>query len=318
MVWTFKQISFSEVLNLFENKNHFVVLLFLCVSATIVGLHSYRWKLIINAAGHKVGFFKIYSYKVAGMGISFLTPGPKVGGEGIQALLLKKQKIEFHKGLSTVITDKIVDLSVQGVLFVIATIIAITTMTMPKDMTYLLILVASIFSLAIIYVYYQIFNDNSMFLRLFKFLKLDKLKNFKNTEKKIVEFEKVMVDFHKKHNKVFYVSILITVVSWLLMFLEYKCVTILIGLPNVTFMQLFMIITMMGAAYLIPIPMALGVFEAGEITMFKLLNLNAVAGVGLAMFIRARDILWTIISIPILLYNGIGLKKLKDKKTNLH
>lgn len=314
MFWTFKQISLKEIIDLFVNSNHVATIFFVLFSIIIISLHTLRWKLIIKTTGHNIPFFKVLQYKIIGVGVSFITPGAKVGGEPIRAMLLSRHNVEFHKGLSTIITDKIVDLSVQGVMFVIAAVIAVTTLAMPKDMSYSLIFVAIFFSSLIIYTYYQIFNDKNLFLKLFKLLRLNKIQKFSKIEHKVVEFEKYIVSFHKEHNTQFYLSILITITAWICMFGEYYFALRMISNFPISIMQIFMIITMVGAAYLVPIPMALGVFEAGQITIFKVLNLSVAIGVGLAMVIRARDILWTLIGFIFVTINGITWKTIKEDK----
>lgn len=311
-IWVFKQISIQEILNIFLNSNHVALFWFLVCSFVIVGLHTLRWKFIIKSSGYKVSFSKLFMYKICGMGISYLTPGAKVGGEPVRAMLLKKHNIEFHKGLSTVITDKIMELSVQGVLFIIAAITAIFTITMSKNMTVLIILFSVISMSLIIYFYYQIFNNNNLFLKWFRKLKLNKLKSFQKSEKKIIEFENIMVKFHKQDSKDFYISVFLTILTWLIMFGEYYFAANMLGI-NLTLKQIFMIITTMGIAYLIPIPMALGVFEAGQMTIFKMLKLSSASGIGLAIIIRVRDLMWSVLSVPILIYNGIKIKDVKKE-----
>jgi len=314
LIWTFKQISFEEIKKVFFYSEHKYVLLFVLFSFLIIFLHTYRWKIIIGTVGHNISIFKLLSYKIAGMSVSFITPGAKVGGEPVRAMLLQKHGIEFHKGLSTVITDKIVDLSSQGVLFVVAAIVAITTVAMPKDMLILLIITTLFFAGMIIYVYYQIFNDRNLFLRLFRKLKMNKLKIFKNTENKIIEFERIIVKFHKEDNKEFYLAMIVTMLAWILMFGEYYFALMILNQFGVSVMQVFMIITMMGAAYLMPVPMALGVFEAGQVMIFKILGLGAAVGIGLAMVIRARDTLICLIGLSILGLNGLNWKTIKKKE----
>ncbi len=314
LVWTFKQISFDEIKKVFFYSDPKYVLLFILSSFLIITLHTWRWKIIIKTVGHNISIFKLLSYKIAGMSVSFITPGAKVGGEPVRALLLQKHGVEFHKGLSTVITDKIIDLSSQGVLFIVAAIVAITTVTMPRDMLILLIITTLFFSGVIIYVYYQIFNDRNLFLRLFKKLRLNKLKMFRNTENKIIEFERVIVKFHREDSKEFYFSIILTMLAWFIMFSEYYFALMILNQLGVSIMQIFMIITMMGAAYLLPIPMALGVFEAGQVMIFKVFGLSAAMGIGLAMVIRARDTLNCLIGLSILGLNGLKWKNIKKEK----
>lgn len=305
----FKQISPVEVFNVFRSATWMSITTFALVSIVILTLHSYRWKIIISTTGKNVSLFQIMQYKIVGSGISFLTPGAKIGGEPLRAALLKKHGLKFNTALSTVVTDKIVDLSVQGFMFTIGIIVAVTSFAMPRDISFLLILSAIISFVMIVYVYYQLMNDKNLFLKLFKMLKLHRIKKLAGFEHKIVEFEKEVVKFHKQHKKEFYLTVLITGMSWVLMFVEYQSVSFMVLGHGLSPVALFMIITMMGAAYMSPIPLALGIFEAGQIAIFKTLNLNSASAVGLALLIRGRDLFWSLLAFPILMLNGISIMK---------
>lgn len=93
------------------------------------------------------------------------------------------------------------------------------------------------------------------------------------------------------------------------MFIEYKTALLILGISVISFEGLFLIICMMGAAYLIPVPLALGVLEAGQMSIFPAIGLKAAAGIGLSMLIRARDLMWTFLGIIILLVYGFNFFK---------
>jgi uncharacterized membrane protein YbhN (UPF0104 family) len=103
--------------------------------------------------------------------------------------------------------------------------------------------------------------------------------------------------------------VILSVLNWLSMFLEYKFAIMIFGISNVSFPAIFLIITMMGVAYLFPIPLALGVLEAGQMSTFNALDLNPAAGLGLSMVIRFRDLGWTVLSFIILGVYGFSFKK---------
>ena len=97
------------------------------------------------------------------------------------------------------------------------------------------------------------------------------------------------------------------------MFIEYKLATMLLGI-NVGVVEIFFIVTFVGVALLFPIPMAVGVLEAGQLSAFALINLPANAGIALAFLVRMKDIIWAIIGIILLATYGFHVVKVVEKK----
>ena len=133
----FTKIPILEVLESFKTATPTAIYGFLIVSVIIMLIHTMRWNVILRADNHKIPFFRLFMYKIVGFGISFITPAAKVGGEPIRAALTQRHGISFKKSFSTIVIDKIVDLSTTGILFGIAVAIAIFTFSFPKNMLFI-------------------------------------------------------------------------------------------------------------------------------------------------------------------------------------
>lgn len=127
-------------------------------------------------------------------------------------------------------------------------------------------------------------------------------------ERKLVQFERLIVRFYEHDKKYFGYAILVSFVSWILMFFEYYFAMQFFGF-SITPMQTFLIFSFVGAAYLFPIPLALGVLEAAQVSVFNILGINPAAGVGLAMVIRFKDVIWSGIGFFILFLHSLSSKK---------
>lgn len=305
--FVYKQFPISTVMDAFST-NYIPVLIFILVSIVIMVLHTWRWDIILRTENYKVPFHKLFLYKIVGFGISFITPFAKVGGEPLRAMLLTKHECPFDKGMSSVVIDKIIDLAATGLLFAVGVFIAISIIPLPHSIKIALIIISIVFLAMITHVYYQLLTNKQMMMRLFKLFRLHKIKKLKHLEESLIDFDKRIIHFHKKEQKAFYQTVLISTLAWLLMFLEYASVLWMFGY-HLSLVQIFTIITIMGAAYIFPIPLALGVLDFGQAQTFTLLGLKAAAGIGLSIIIRARDLLWTAIAIVILLYYGKSFKK---------
>lgn len=139
------KIPFFDVINSFKNATSFSIIAFIAVSVLIMIFNTWRWSIIVKGSKMKVPFWKLFQYKIVGYGISFITPAAKIGGEPLRAILLGRQGIKFNKAFSTVVLDKLIDLSTTASLFVLAIFLSLTTFAIPKNMLFLLVIVCAIF-----------------------------------------------------------------------------------------------------------------------------------------------------------------------------
>jgi uncharacterized protein (TIRG00374 family) len=314
-VFLIKGYGLKNVIKFYENFNGWLLLAYFLVTMLIFVILTWRWNVILKSRGHKVPFRKLFVYRLIGASINFFTPGPRVGGEPTQASLLGKHKVEFTEGLSTVMIDKIIDTTTSGILFIFGVILVSMHYALPKSAAILMGGSGLIFLVFIIIFYRQMLNNKHFFLHIFRFFRLDKIKNktIKKAEERLEEIELIMMQFYKHDKKTFTISILISLVSWVAMFIEYKLLTTLLGL-NVGFVPLFFIITFIGIAILFPIPMAVGVLEAGQISAFNIVGLAGSAGVALAFLVRMKDFLWSVVGLILLPMYGFDVEKTIQRK----
>jgi len=305
-----KQYGIKNIIGFYKNFNGWLLLLYFFIIFIIYNILTWRWNIILRSRGHKVPFARLFIYRVIGQSINFFTPGPRVGGEPTQASLLGRHGVEFTEGLSTVMIDKIIDTTTSGIIFVIGILLVSFHYSIPRTIGITLASVGTLFLIIIIIFYRQMLRDKHFFLHIFRFLRLDRTKNkaLKRAEKKIEEIELIMIQFYKHDKKTFILSILISLLGWVAMFAEYKTVTTLLGL-NLGFVPLFFIIAFIGVAVLFPIPMAVGVLEAGQVSAFGIIGIAGGAGVALAFVVRIKDFIWGVIGLLLLAIFGFDVKK---------
>ena len=310
-----KGYGFKNIIKFYENFNGWLLLAYFCVIFVIYITLTWRWDIILRSRGHKIPFVRLFIYRVIGNSINFFTPGPRVGGEPTQASLLGKHGVEFTEGLSTIMIDKIIDTTTSGILFIVGTILVSLYYNVPRNIGIYLAGAGIIFLVIIVMFYRQMLNDKHFFLHIFRFFRLDKTQNktLKKIEQKIEDIELIMIQFYKHDKKTFIVSILLSLISWMVMFVEYKIVTTLLGL-NLGFVPLFFIITFVGVAVLFPVPMAVGVLEAGQVSAFGIIGLAGSAGVALAFVVRIKDFIWGVIGLILLAIFGFDVPKTIKRK----
>lgn len=276
---------------------------------------TWRWNIILKSRNIKIPFKKLLIYRVIGTSINFLTPGPRVGGEPTQASLMTKHDVDFTEGLTTIMIDKIIDITTSGLLFILGLFLVGIKYSFSKNTEIILVISGIIFVGFIVLFYYKMLNSQHFFLRIFHILGLDRIQNifWKKLEKKIEEVELIMIQFYKHNKKAFLGALGVSLLTWIIMFFEYKLATTLLGI-NIGVSEIFFIVSFIGVALLFPIPMAIGVLEASQVSAFTLIGLSASAGIALAFIVRMKDIIIAIIGIILLTIYGFHITRVVKKK----
>ena len=311
----FTQFSIKEVVDSLAHAPVWAVASYVLVSIGIMATLAWRWHNILKTKGHKISFWHVFWYKVAGYGVSYLTPGAKIGGEAIRATLLKRNGVSFKDGLGTVVIDKIMEITTSGFFFIIGALVAFISYQLPVSIKIMSLLITAWVTIFFGYFYIQMFRGKPCFKNIFRLLQLHRIKRLRGFEHKLIAFEKTIMHFYQKKRGEFFVTLLISLFSWTLMFLEYELILTMLGIHGVTFNELFLIITFIGASYLLPVPMALGALEAGQLSVFKVIGFKQASGIALALVTRTKDLVWTLLGFAAISLYGLNFSKsVKDAK----
>ena len=282
--------------------------LFLLASVLILLARVLKWAIILRTKKVKVGFSKLLLCKLSGIAVSFLTPSAFFGGGIAMSYLLKKDKVRTHVSISSVLLDKSFELISNSLLTLIGIIVLITNFAIPNNARWTLLTAPIILFGVIYYFYIRMKAKKGFFTSIIKFIGLDKIEALKNMDEPIEKCEKEMSKFFRKKKKESLVALGLSAVAWLLMFLEFKFILLSIGY-DVSWIIIFSAMSVVGFAYIIPVPAALGALETGQASLFSLVGLGAGVGVVLSLLIRVRDIIWTFIGLSYLSLRGLVRKK---------
>jgi len=307
--YIFSQISFESVLQTIEGDTWQQILLYIVIQVAMFFLLSYRWKLVLKSQGmKKVSLFRLNNYKLVGYGVSYITPTAKIGGEPVRAgLLSTREGIHFDKALSSVVIDKTLELTTSALFFVIGGIFMLMSFAIPKQLGIVVILVSIFFVIIFGIFNYRMIIGKSFFLKAFYLLGFSKIKKLSKFTKKLRDFEKLVIKFYHKDRKFLVYTFLVSLVSWCLMYLEFRTAGLMVG-QNLSALQIFLIFSFVGAAYLVPIPMALGALEAGQISVFSLIDVRTATGVALSLLVRLKDMIISVIGLLLLTFYGLKFK----------
>ncbi len=308
-IYAMWEFSFDDILN-----NHYgtleMVFLYILVVLIIQVLLTYRWKIILNSQGIQMNIFELNNIRMAGQAISFLTPAARLGGEPVKAAILaKKKKLTYKKSLSSIVIDKSLDISSSGIFFVLGIFLLLLTFSVnPQTYTVLVPVAAGILAIIFVFNYYMI-KGRTLLERIISILGLNKITKVYDY---IVKIEEPMIFFYKKDFRKFLKATLISATTWFFMFIEYSILARIVGV-NIGIVEVFVIVSVIGLAYIVPIPMALGALELGQVGVFRFLGLGASAGIALALIVRIKDIVLSIIGLFLVGFYGVKLKEVWEK-----
>ncbi|MFT4260951.1 MAG: lysylphosphatidylglycerol synthase transmembrane domain-containing protein [Candidatus Woesearchaeota archaeon] len=314
--YVFTKVPLREVLNTISNATWQLIALYLASVILIQLVLTYRWKIILESQGIKHSFWKLNNYRMAGVSVGFLTPSASLGGEPVRAGLLSKEAdLSFEKALSSVVIDKTIELSSSAVFFIIGSIILLLAFVVSPKLEIALIIISLIFLLLVISFNYRMFQGKKFFHPIIKFVGLLKVKRIKKIENKILDFEKLVLKFFKKDKKHFVYVVLFSLLSWIIMFVEYSVLARIVG-QNLEAIQIFLAFSFVGGAYILPIPMGIGALEAGQVSLFSIIQISAAAGLALALIVRLKDTLLSAIGVLIFFKYGLNFNALKNARVS--
>lgn len=314
-IWLiFKKFPISW--NEFSSFNPYFLLIWLIITFLIFIFHGLRWKIIMDANDLKVPFMNAFMYRVIGNSVSYFTPAAKLGGEPVRALLVKRHGNSLKKSLSTVVIDKSIELASSGIFFVFGVILLLIGFALPKDLQIMLFIAGVLIVWVVVYYYNSVFRGRRVIVKLFRKFNLHNINKLKKYEQKLMDFEDVILGFFQQNRKAFIVSIVISALTWIFMFVEYKIALLILGI-DISYLGIFLIFSFVGIAYIIPVPMSLGSLEASQISIFKLLGLSTNGGLALSLLVRARDLLWSVAGLIMLSIFGFNIRKTLEEDTRI-
>lgn len=295
-----KYFGLESVKIIYHNINPFYLFLYALVTTSIFFINALRLKIILKAHREKVSLFRLFRQNIAGFSMAYITPAVNLGGEPVKAYMLKKEcNINLRVGSSAIILDKFVE--IIGTIFVgfIGLIILMTIPGVPMGVKYGLAGITFGGAAILYYFYHRTIKKKGSFSSLYNLLKFYKITKWKSLLKILEDVELKMHRFFIFHKKEFLISFLIYIVYFIVNIIEFKFLFLSFGV-SLTISEIILTIVVLGLVNFIPIPAALGFFEASQSGLFKLLKDSAGTGLAFSLIVRLRNVIFTAIGFGII------------------
>ncbi|MBI2176384.1 flippase-like domain-containing protein [Candidatus Woesearchaeota archaeon] len=291
---------------------------FMAVTLALFAAATYRWKVVLDGEGAHVPFLTLLKYKLMVFGVNYLTPVARVGGEPFKIMLLRSQHVKSSKSFASIVLDNFIGMgfdAVIGSLFLIA--IFFTSQLLPLK-TRELLLATGITALAVVAAsYFALTRRKGIFSDVLDIActltRASGKKFFADLIRKVAAAEfYIRNTLIRKPKRVLLVSFY-AAIGWPLSILQYKFALLMLGV-DASIAQIVVIIVVMTLTTIIPIPAALGVQEAGQFSVFKVLGHDPSLGIALSFVIRLKDVILLHLSFGSLSMEGFNfLRVVKEK-----
>ncbi len=115
-----KYVGFEKTIkNLERAELSYVILAIVSQFGLNIGIRALRWMLIMRKSV-EISYVDSFLALIVGVLVNNLTPGAKVGGEPVRAIVIKRRRgITIPEGFGTVIADRLLDFAIIAILAII-------------------------------------------------------------------------------------------------------------------------------------------------------------------------------------------------------
>jgi uncharacterized protein (TIRG00374 family) len=299
VAWAMLQVPLAETWQALRGLTLIQIALILGVNVLLILAFSARWWILLDTMGHRVPYVLLSLHRLAGFSVSYFTPGPQVGGEPLQVLLLRKHhQIPLVTATTSIGVDRLIEIAINLSILMAGVIIALQSqllggLTNPA----LVILFSGLTLLPLIYIV-QLIGGRQPLSWLLNRLPAGARQQafFQKMLAATQESEQQATTVFREKPASVLAAVGVSLLSWLAIIGEYWLVLHFIGLA-LTPTQLIILLLVTRVAFLAPLPSGLGVLEASQVLAFEALGFEPAVGLTASLLIRGRDILFGLIGL---------------------
>jgi len=249
------------------------------------------WQIVYRSYGGQASFLNLFSARLAGNAVSFLTPGAFFGGEAIRAMMV--DTANRKKCLASIVVDRTLEISSAIFFAVIAAVITVTRIPMSFRAKAILAILIAFLSAFILFMLAK--QRQGFFLWIIDALGKVRIR-FKLLQKympKIRETDEHISDFYSKHKRTFFFALFLYALAHLFWIAEIYCTLVFMGVEGVTLVKAFLVVSLSIFGFMTPaIPGSLGTLEITNVALFALLGLGAGTGFSMTIIRRIVGLVW--------------------------
>jgi uncharacterized protein (TIRG00374 family) len=296
------------------------LLLLVALNAATWLLIALRWWLILLGFDSRLPFHKIFRYRLTVFGLSYVTPGPQVGGEVLQVYYPSvRHHVPTPVALAATTVDKSLELLGNFTLMSVGIIVALKGTqllggaNLPGLLLVLLLLLAPVG--LIVRIWQGRHPISNLLVRLERKLSparraglrqtpgLRSLPSLQRTRQTTRHTEELIHWLAHHRPWVFAAAMVATFGALVLLATEFWVMNRILGIP-IGFFPALSVLVLVYFAFLLPLPGGLGAMEAALVTGYAALGFTGAQALSMALLIRVRDLAIAAIGLSL---GGMGL-----------
>ncbi len=298
LAWTLARIEIADVVRVLQRVTPLELVLLLTLNIGVLATFSGRWWSVLQGQGNNVSYWRVALYRLMGAGVSYFTPGPHVGGEPLQVVLLQERAgVVPSAAISSVTADKLLELLSNATMLLFGCAVVLHVGVLPTISVSTLVLPLLLMCLPIVLMI-LLWRGQKPVSSLFGLLpeQLAPANRMHKVREVIEQTEGILVRLYQEQPKAILVAVAFSLLSWVGIGVEYWLATSLLGL-RLPVIDVIIMLTAARIAILLPSPGGLGTYEASQVLIFGVLEYDPAVALALSLLVRGRD----------LLFMGIGL-----------
>lgn len=261
----------------------------IAIEAAIFTGYAARWGFVLEAAGGRASFGRLLGSRLAGVAAGALTPGAKVGGEPLRALLLAEAGVPAGAAIASVVVDRGIEL-LANVAFAGGYCAAFAMRDADGAGRVVPVVVASgvALSAAAFVLRSRLGRGEGLVPERF----LPVLARLGGTKEVLTSTEASLRALLFGRRKLLLAVLVSALVLNALVFAEYAALLAAFGLRP-TLPELAGVLLGVGLAHALPVPGSIGALEGAQVAFATAAGGGARLAVAAATAARLRDFLWT-------------------------
>lgn len=308
LLWlALRNVSWQELKGLLAAFNWSDLWLLIVLDFGMLASLTARWWLVLDGFGHRIPFLHLMRYRTAVFGLSYITPGPQVGGEVLQVYFpTSRHRVPTAVALAAASVDKTLDFLgtftflAIGVFVVFVGQHLVTTVSTPALLALLpLLLIPGALIVRIwrgrhpisgMVLWVERLFPPGLRARLRTHRWLQGVPSLRRFHETIFRSEDLIAWLCRTRPYEVLAAVLMTALAWAFTFAEFRVMAHALNLP----LERAQVVATMCLLYfglLMPMPGGLGAVEAALVLALTSFGYSPAQALSLGLLIRSRDLI---------------------------
>ena len=304
LLWfVLRSVSWPEVIETFRNLSWPWIVGVAIITFVAHMVVSARWWFLLWGFGYKLPFWRTVRYRASVYALSYITPGPQVGGEVLQVYYpTKNHMVPTAASITAMTVDKSLEFLGNFSFIIVGIIVMLVGQRVVSGADlYAMVVVSTLMLVPAVFLVFvargrhplsaMVRGTRSIIpasIRGWLRRTFPSLPNLEHMIATIYHSEELMAWLWGHRKSAILMALFLTVIALILVAVDFWMIAESIGM-GLTKTQTIGTMVMVYFAYLLPVPGGLGAIEAAVVLSFTTFGYNTTQALSVALLMRVRD-----------------------------